>query len=133
MLRALLVFFVFAGLLVTSAQAEEGIYHARSGCQPLQTYQMPEGIAMRDGEGVAGKKVAPADLNAASTPWLDTQKVTIPLEIPSGTYLNADKHQVDLSQSKIALGTLRVGADGSASLNNHPIVPQAVLPQGCAP
>ena len=43
-------------LLATQAKAEEGIYHASSGCDALETYMPADDVAARDGYGVGGKK-----------------------------------------------------------------------------
>lgn len=123
---------VYVVVAASEAQAEDVIYHAGGDgdCAPLTTYHMPEGVTAKAGEGAGGKKVAPADLNPS--PLAEQFKsVDIPLKIPSAKYLNSSTHNVDMSESFIEGGTLHVGADGTTTLNGHPVGGDTVLPEKC--
>lgn len=130
-LPTLLIYFV-----ATNAKAadDERIYHVgSSGCKPLATYTAtaPDDVSTRDGYGVGEHKVASANLES-STILRDMDHVDIPLNIPSKKYLNADKYNADLSESNAALGTLRVGRDGSVLLNEQSVAQQNTYTSDCS-
>ena len=126
-LPTLLIYFV-----ATQAKAEDTIYHVGGSgdCAPLENYTMPDGVSTKDGYGVGDKQVLPADLNS-STILGDKDSVDIPLEIPSQKYLDPSKHNVDLTESKIQIGKIRVSKDGSVLLNDQPMLPQKTYGKDC--
>jgi len=117
---------------VSDARAEETIYHVGGSgdCDPQLAYKTPEGVNVKDGEGIRGQTVAPADL--ASSPLAERYKsVDIPLKIPSDNYINSGKHNVDMSESFIDAGSIYVDQDGSTTLNGHSINNNAILSSKC--
>jgi predicted secreted protein len=119
-------------LVSNSARAEEGIYHVGGGCEPLALHRADDTVSTRDGYGTGDKKVAPANLDGGSA-FDAIDHVDIPLDIPTKNYINTDKFNVDLSESNASIGKLRVGMDGSTSLNGWPIKNQATYGADCAP
>lgn len=117
-------------LIATTARAEDTIYHVGGGCAPLAAYQAPEDISVRDGYGAGGKKLVGANLES-STILGGMDHVDIPLRIPAGNYLDADKYNVDLAESNADIGTIRVGKDGLSLLNGQSISGERTYPKGC--
>lgn len=107
------------------AKAEETIYHAGGGCQQLEAYHAPEDVMASTKEGVA-----PADL-PGSQPLSAMEHVDIPLAASTSKYTGRFGDKINVGESNAAIGSLRVGMDGSTSLNGTPITPQAMYPEGC--
>jgi predicted secreted protein len=103
------------------AAEDDSIYHASShGCHKSANYKAPADISTKDGTGVNGKTVTPADLPGGSDAYKGD--IDIPLALPSQKYTDPTKHNVDLSQSFIGAGKLTVTKDGDTLLNGKPIV-----------
>ncbi len=119
--------------IVSAAHAEDTIYHAGSACKPLNIHTPDASVAARDGYATGDKKVKPATLEGGSTILGDKDTFSIPLQIPSTNYVDASKHNVDLSHSFINAGELTVSKDGETKLNGNSIVPQETYGQGCDP
>ena len=114
-------------VLITNVKAET-IYHAGSGCKPLDTYVQGTDVEVRDGYATGGKKVASATMNP-QTGVAGQERYDIPLLIPTAKYVSP--RNVDLSQSFADVGTLSVGRNGSTTLNDKEIAPAAAYPEGC--
>jgi predicted secreted protein len=126
-LPTLVIYFV-----ATAAKAEDAMYHAGGGCEPLATHSAADDVAARDGYGVGGKKVAPANLDSST--YLDSSSsVNIPLRMPTANYVDASNYNADFSESFASIGDVDVGMDGSTSLNGRPINNMSVYPPDCAP
>jgi hypothetical protein len=72
--------------------------------------------------------VAPADLaaidsNATLNPQstVNTDSIKMNLNIPTATYLDPDKYNVDLARTDIGMGEIEVTKDGAATLAGQPI------------
>jgi predicted secreted protein len=116
--------------LALPAKAQETIYHVGGGCDPLETYTPDAALSTRDGFGVGDKKVAPANL-AGDTVLGGMEHVDIPLHIPVEPYVNSNALNADLSESNARIGILRVGMDGSTSLNGRSIENQPTYDAKC--
>jgi predicted secreted protein len=115
LLPAALIYFV-----AVSAKAEDSIYHAGGGCEPLSAHKVSDDVAARDGYGVGAEKLVPATLES-STILGDMKSVDIPLRIPSTNYVDSSKYNADMSESFADMGTLEIGMDGQSKLNGRPI------------
>ena len=150
-------------VVTASARAEDSIYHAGNhGCEPVAATTGAD-VATRDGYGTGDKQVAPANLDGGSAianrdyydialrppvaGYLDHSANTgtnsggnsnagagTGTGTGSGTTPSATNgRNVDLSQSFINMGNVRVGKDGSATMNGQPLAQSASTPPGCKP
>ncbi len=106
---------------ISSAHAAEGIYTTKgSKCRTLEPYTPPPDLKA-------------VDSNATLNPQhgLNLDKVTMNLDIPATNYLDADKYNADLSESRLAVGKLAIGQDGSATFNERSIGASKNYTQEC--
>jgi predicted secreted protein len=123
-------------LVATTAKAEETIYHVGGGCKTLEKHVPAADVLVRDGYGVGDKQVKGANLEGEGAFSTMTDDVTIPLHIPSQTYIDRAAQasgsintptsihgrNVDLSYSFIHAGELTVKPNGEPLLNGKPIL-----------
>jgi hypothetical protein len=87
-------------------------------------------VEAKDGFDQHGNPITAADMSPNPLAK-QFENPAINLDVPVTRYMNADKYNADLSESRIGLGTISVKKDGSASLNGEPIKPQTIYSTEC--
>ena len=101
-------------------------------CRSLTEHRPAADVAFKPGEDARGKKVVPADINAAPM-GLSAEPVVIPLTVDLARRLQ--NQNIDGLELKGTLGFLEVAPSGRVTYNGQDLTPQvyAVCDQSLAP
>ncbi|MBN8543016.1 MAG: hypothetical protein J0M34_01995 [Alphaproteobacteria bacterium] len=120
--------FIVLCLFAAPAYAQ---YHAGvRDCDPYIKHQPSADIEARDGFDQHGNPIKSADMEP-NTLSQQFENPKISLDIPVTNYVNENKYNADLSESRINLGEMDVQKDGTTSLNGVPIKQQNVYSTEC--
>lgn len=105
-------------LCVPYVATAAGMYHTDSGCEAYTAHMPSADVNAVDGMGADGNAVKSADLGEKHPIHKQLEYVDIPLEIPMGNYVNTDRYNADLSETRIRPGTITVDTTNNTARFN---------------